>query len=72
MLFRIITWAIVIGFIYRFVVRFLFPVFHITKVTSERMRQMQKQMEEMQQKSNANQSPPQAKEGDYIDYEEVK
>jgi DNA-binding protein YbaB len=35
------------------------------------MRQMQKQMDEMQQKTN-NQQSHQVKDGDYIDYEEVK
>ena len=72
MLFRIITWAIVIALLYRFVVRFLFPVVHITKATNDRLQQMQKKMEEMEQKNNSNQSKPKTKEGDYIDYEEVK
>jgi len=71
-LFRLITWLIVIGLLYRFVVRFLFPVVHITKTTSKHLRDMQQKMEEMQQKQQAPKSKPQVKDGDYIDYEEVK
>jgi hypothetical protein len=72
MLFRIITWAIVIGLLYRFLVRFIFPVVHITKSAYDKIRQMQEQMEKMQQPSNPQPHNEQIKDGDYIDYEEVK
>jgi hypothetical protein len=71
MLFRIITWAIVIALLYRFVMRFIFPVIHITRTTSNRLRDMQQKMDEMQHKQNSS-SQSQVKDGDYIDYEEVK
>ncbi len=70
-MFKLIIEILLIGIVIRFIFRFLFPVIHITKVTSDRMRQMQKQMDEMQQKTN-NQQSHQVKDGDYIDYEEVK
>lgn len=76
MLFRIILWSIIISFLLRFVFRFLLPLFQITGAAQERIRQMQQQMEEMQQKANNNTAKASAKpkqvDGDYIDYEEVK
>ncbi len=47
-------------------------------MATERMRQMQAQMQDMQQKAHSAQNtttdskPPRMKEGDYIEYEEVK
>jgi hypothetical protein len=47
----------------------------MTRAAQDKLHQMQKQMEEMQQKQQ--QAPPVSKktgkiDGDYIDYEEVK
>jgi membrane protein insertase Oxa1/YidC/SpoIIIJ len=73
MLFRIITWIIVIGFVYRILSRFIFPVVRITSTTNDRLRQMQEQMNEMNKKmAEKPQKNKVQKEGDYIDYEELK
>ncbi len=77
MLIRIITWIIVGVVVYRVLDRFVLPIFRISSAASSHMRQMQDQMNEMNRKMNANQPPPPpqkmvAKEGDYIDYEDVK
>jgi len=73
MLFRVLFWAFIIVILYRFLAKYVFPVFKITKMASDHMRQMQHKMEEMEHKVN-NQSTGRShiKEGDYIDYEEVK
>ncbi|HRO44179.1 MAG TPA: hypothetical protein PL009_15200 [Flavipsychrobacter sp.] len=74
MLFRILLWAFILVMIFRFVVRFVFPILKISRVAQDKMRQMQQQMEDMQRQQQAP-SPKQTekvKEGDYIDYEEVK
>lgn len=65
--------TIILFFVIRFVFKFIVPVLHITKVTSERMRQMQQQMEDMSrradiQKSSTSRPNP----SDYIEFEEVK
>ena len=75
MILRIILWSIVLIFIVRLVVRFLFPILQITKMAQDRMQQMQQQMNEMQQKTNTpapTPKKPKAVDGDYIEYEEVK
>jgi hypothetical protein len=58
----------------RFIVRFVFPILQITRTAQDRLRQMQKQMEEMQHKNTPPSKPVNnsVKEGDYIEYEEVK
>ena len=71
---RIITIALIIGLIYRVLTRFIFPVVNITSAANDHLKKMQDQINEM----NRNNTPPPAqrknikKEGDYIDYEEVK
>jgi uncharacterized membrane protein (DUF106 family) len=75
MLFRIITWLFVIGIVVRLINRYIAPIFRITTVANDRMRQMQDQMNEMNSRVNQNTNSPRPKvekEGDYIDYEEVK
>lgn len=73
MLFRILLWGFILVMVFRFIVRFVFPVVKMTRVAQDRLRQMQQQMDEMQQQQA---TPPKqqqkVKEGDYIDYEEVK
>ena len=74
MLFRVITWLIVIGFVYRFLSRYIFPVVRMTS-TNDRLREMQDQMREMERKmeeNNARSKRRVKKDGDYIDYEEVR
>jgi len=74
MIFRLITILFVVGFLFRVLFRYVFPIFHITSTATSRLRQMQDQMKEMEQKINTNNTPKPSgkKEGDYIDYEEVK
>jgi len=72
MLFRIITWLFVIGIIFRLISRYILPIFRITVVTNDHLRQMQDQMKEMDRKVNENAAKKTGKkEGDYIDYEEA-
>lgn len=75
MFWRIITWAIVIGFVYRLMKNFIIPVSRVTSATNERLRQMQDQLKEMDNRMNQQNRPapsPKKKDGDYIDYEEVR
>jgi hypothetical protein len=61
--------------LFRFITRFVWPILKVTRMASNRMREMQQQMHEMEQKANAQHQPhtqSQVKEGDYIDYEEIK
>lgn len=62
-----------IGVIYSLISRYILPVFRITSVTNDRLRQMQEQMNAMNQKVDDNTRKKRVKkDGDYIDYEEVK
>ncbi len=74
MLFRVITWMVVIVIAYRFLTNYILPIFHITSATSRKMREMQEQMQAMERKVNEQESRKniRKKEGDYIDYEELK
>lgn len=76
MVLRVLLWSFIIVMIFRFIARFVFPILNITRLTQDRLRQMQQQMEDMQQKQSnpppAQQQTQKVKEGDYIDYEEVK
>ncbi len=75
MLFRIITWMFVIGIIYRILNRFILPAFRVSSNVNDRLRQMQDQMREMEQKANQANNQQKKKvnrDSDYIDYEEIK
>lgn len=73
MLLRFITWGILIVVLYRFLARYILPIFHITRMAGNHLQKMQKQMEQMDQQNNTRQNSSQkANKGDYIDYEEVK
>ncbi len=73
MIFRFILWAVIIVLVLRFITRFLFPIFQITKSVSNKMRDMQDQMEQLnKQQQQQQQRTSQPKSGEYIDYEEVK
>ena len=71
-------WAIIIWILYRIIVNFIIPIFRVTSAAKSQMRQMQEQMNAMNDKMNDQPKQPQQqqrtvqKEGDYIDYEEVK
>ena len=71
---RLIFWMIIIGIVFRVVFYYLLPIFRITSATSSQMRRMHEQMKEMERKMN--EPPPAAKkvkkDGDYIDYEELR
>lgn len=73
MLFRVILWGVLIFFIVRFIIRFVTPLLQISRLTQDRLKKMQEQMNNMQQNA---QKPPinskKPKNGEYIDYEEVK
>jgi uncharacterized membrane protein (DUF106 family) len=72
-MFKIIIWSIILTVIVRFIFRFVLPVFRITSTVQDRMRQMQQQMNDMQQNNTPPAQPkPKKVDGDYIDYEEVK
>ena len=76
MLIRLITWTILFVVVYRVFAKFVLPIFNITRVTSNRLKDMQRKMEEMEQRNNINQSNSNRRSShskdDYIDYEEVK
>jgi hypothetical protein len=73
MFFRIILWSIVIVVVLRFITRFLFPLLNITKAVTHKMREMQAQMDRLNQQQQQQQRANTAsKKGEYIDYEEVK
>lgn len=79
MLFRILIWAFILVMVFRFITRYLFPILKITRATRDGLRRMQDQVNQMHQQQTGQQpqKPPvtathSVKEGDYIDYEDVK
>jgi membrane protein insertase Oxa1/YidC/SpoIIIJ len=76
MILRIILWTIVLTVVVRFIFNFLLPVIGITNAASQKMKEMQRQMDEMQRRQEQQKASTQKKaeqiDGDYIDYEEVK
>jgi len=72
-MFKYIIEIFLIGLLFRFLFRFILPIFRITVATTGRIRQMLDQMRAAQQKTNDSVEKKNVKkEGDYIDYEEVK
>jgi hypothetical protein len=59
--------------LFRFVFYFLLPLFRVTHMAGTKLRNLQREMEEMQRR-NRREPPPvrESKQGDYIDYEEIK
>lgn len=72
MILRIITWIIVVGVIYSLLNRYIFSLFRINVSTNDQLRQMQAQLKEMDKKMSKNTPTKRKKEGDYVDYEEIK
>ncbi|HTN46834.1 MAG TPA: hypothetical protein VL098_10845 [Flavipsychrobacter sp.] len=72
MIFRFILWTILLTILFRFVVRFLLPLFNMTRAVSKKMSDMQKQMDNLNQQQQQPQRTAAPKQGDYIDYEDVK
>lgn len=76
---KYIFWAISLYFLYRFIVGFVIPVWKVSRKVKGQMRDFQNHVN--QQQANQHQSTsgsaqqaeaPKKKEGDYIDFEEVK
>jgi hypothetical protein len=67
-----------IYFLYRLVFDFIIPIYRSSKKVKEHMEEMQHRMQDSlhQQQRHANTPPPEkakrVREGEYIDYEEVK
>lgn len=79
-MFKYLFWAIAIYFLVRFIVNFIIPVYRATRQMKDQVRGFQERMQEQQapqdnfrQNSAAQkQSTSPIKEGDYIDFEEIK
>ena len=72
-MFKYLFWAIALYILIRFIFNFVIPVFRATRQMKSQMRDFQSRMqhqeqEEFQQKPTRTE----AKQGDYIDFEEVK
>ena len=68
---KFFLWFIAITIIIRMISRAFRP--SINAAANERLRQMQEQLRDMDRKMNEKPQPQKAKkEGDYIDYEELK
>jgi len=77
MLKDIIVLGLVIYLIYLILNRYILPIFRITTAANSNIRKMQEhmqaQMKDMERNMNqSNQKKTVEKEGDYIDYEEVR
>lgn len=58
---------------FRFVFNFIIPLFRTTKVMSDKIKDMNERLRQQEQQTTRQQAPKEVhKEGDYIDYEEVK
>ena len=58
----------------RVVFNLILPLFRVTSAANSQMRRMQEQMKEMERKMNEPPPPPKnvKKDGDYIEYEELR
>ncbi|MFI5196098.1 MAG: hypothetical protein ACHQD8_03340 [Chitinophagales bacterium] len=77
MLKDIIILLLIVYIIYKVLSRFILPILNVTAAANNHVRKMQEQMnarmEEMdRQKNQQTKNKKVEKEGDYIDYEEVK
>ena len=74
---RILLFALLAYFLYKFVFHFLVPVIRVSSRMKRQVREFQRQANsqfENSQKDNISpkQTPPKEKAGDYIDFEEIK
>lgn len=74
---RILLFALLAYFLYKFVFGFLVPVIRVSSRMKRQVREFQRQANsqfENSQKDNNSQkqTPQQEKAGDYIDFEEIK
>ena len=72
MLFRILLWSFILIMLFRFIVKFVLPILGIARTAKDRLNHMQKQMEDMQNAQNPPAQKNKVKDGDYIEYEEIK
>jgi hypothetical protein len=68
-LLRLIIEIFVLYLLYKLVVDFIIPVYRTTKIMKEKMAEVQKNMESEKAKKPGT---PGEKEGEYIDFEDVK
>lgn len=79
-MFKYIFWAIAIYVLVRFIFNFVIPVYRATRQMKGQMRDFQERMQQGQQAPHdfqqnntaQNQAKSSVKEGDYIDFEEIK
>jgi hypothetical protein len=78
-MFKYLFWAIAIYFLLRFIFNFVIPVYRATRQMRGQMRDFQQKMqgqqasqETFQQNSTTQKEKSSVKEGDYIDFEEIK
>jgi hypothetical protein len=78
-MFKYLFWAIAIYFLVRFIFNFVIPVYRATRQMRGQMRDFQQKMqgqqashESFQQNSTSQKEKSSVKEGDYIDFEEIK
>ncbi len=81
-MFDVIVTIVVVYFLYKFIFNFLLPVSKSASQIKDNMREMQRQQEEnlrsrqnghhSTQSNSHQQNPVQEKQGDYIDFEEIK
>ncbi|QNA44194.1 hypothetical protein [Lacibacter sediminis] len=78
MLLRYLLYGLLIYFVFRFIFRFVIPVTRAARTMKSKMNEFQTRMQEQQQQQAAAQRPQPVKEpltpkeGDYIEFEEVK
>ena len=79
-MFKYIFWAIAIYVLVRFIFNFVIPVYRATRQMKGQMRDFQERMQQGQQapqdfqqnNTAQNQAKSSVKEGEYIDFEEIK
>lgn len=72
MIFKILIFLLVIGLILRFFLRFLLPVAAVTRMTHQRIKDINNQYENLQKNSAKTVNKSKQIDEDYIDYEEIK
>lgn len=70
---RIIVFIIIFAFLYRLYQRFIAPLFRMSATAHDRISDIKKQMDQMQQQQTAYREQQKKQvDGEYIEYEEVK
>ena len=63
---------VVVFLIFRFVIKYIVPIFQMTRMAKDKLSQMQQNMEDMHRKQGRAESSQRSVDGEYIDYEEIK